>query len=303
MEQLANLYSTTLAAPYVAGSLAITVTSATGAPSIGTFSLTILDASTGDVILIFRVTSVAGPVFTGAAEGPDSNAASASVVVGTILSAAAIAQIKTDAGGGGGFIQPLTAPVAANFTQQNYNVGTGVATTQVNNTSPVTSITLKQSDPSATYNIVALDKATINALFTVTIAVSVAGWVNMLAGLWLSDGGSPPNNKIFGNRFNNGIMSAVFANFLGSSFAGFNFGEYTEMSHGPLLWLRIQETSSNRIFSLSTDGVTFVQIFSESNTSNFTTARYGIAATGWNNAAAGNPDVAITLFSFTETTP
>ena len=141
-EQLANLYSTTLAAPYVAGSLAITVTSATGAPGSGTFTLTILDAGTGDVILLFRVTSVAGPVFTGAAEGPDTNAASASIVVGTILSAAAITQLFADHPGGGGFIQPTTPPVFGNFSNLNFNVGTSVVTTRDDNTSPADAITL-----------------------------------------------------------------------------------------------------------------------------------------------------------------
>ena len=303
-EQLANLYSTTLAASYVAGSGAITVASTTGAPISGTFSLTILDASTGDVILIFRVTSVSGSVFTGASEGPDTNAASGSVVVGTILTAAAITQIKSDVGGGGGggFIQPLTAPVESDFTPQNFNVGTGVTTTQINSTSPVTSITLIQSDPDATYNIAALDKAKINSLFTVTIAITLAGWPNMIAGLWLSDGGSPPNSKIYGIRTANGLMSAVFSAWV-PGFVGFNFGQYDECSYGPLLWLRVQETSSNRIFSLSSDGVHFIQIFVESNTGNFTTSRYGIALTGWNNSAAANQGPMMTLYSFEETTP
>ena len=38
-------------------------------------------------------------------------------------------------GGGGGFIQTLTAPVAANFTALNFNQG-GATTTQTNNSSP-----------------------------------------------------------------------------------------------------------------------------------------------------------------------
>lgn len=94
-EQLANLYSTTLSAAYTAGDGVIHVTSAVGAPSSGTFSLVILN-NAGAVLLIFRVTSVAGTAFSGAAEGPDANAANGSTVEGTMLTTAAMNQIETD---------------------------------------------------------------------------------------------------------------------------------------------------------------------------------------------------------------
>lgn len=139
MEQLANLYSTTLAAPYVAGSGAITVASA-GSYTSGTFSLTILDGA-GNVILIFRVTSVVGPVFSGASEGPDANAPSGSTVVGSMLTAASIAQLFADNGpvsgqyitSGGNFfsgptLAPATLPVAADFAWVNQGTGIFMAT-------------------------------------------------------------------------------------------------------------------------------------------------------------------------------
>ena len=99
-EQLENLYATTLAAPYTAGDGQITVSSP-GSYTQGTFSLTLLDG--GVVKLIFRVTSVIGSVFFGAAEGPDANTLLGTEVVGSMLSAAAVEQIEADA------IAPSTA--------------------------------------------------------------------------------------------------------------------------------------------------------------------------------------------------
>jgi len=111
MEQLVNLYgsitstvailtlspSVTLSHAYTAGDLQIQLSSVTGLPTSGTFSLTILNAQTGAVYLIFRVTSRTGSVCAGTAEGPDANAPLGAAVVGTMLTAAAINQIKADA--------------------------------------------------------------------------------------------------------------------------------------------------------------------------------------------------------------
>lgn len=304
-EQLANLYSTTLASGYTAGSGSISVSSATGAPTVGTFSLTILDASTGNVILIFRVASVSGTTFTGASEGPDSNAASASIVVGTILSAAAIAQIKIDAGGGGGsFIQPLTAPVAANFTPLNFSTGSGVVTTQSNNSSPVTSISLTQNDPSATDEIAALSKAKLAATFTVTVAFSgaVSGPSTnnqSLAGVFVSDG---TNLIIFALQANAGYRIPLFSNINGSfSSDVLPAGSYVvpPFPQGPLVWLRIQETASARNYQISADGVLFFTVFTETNTAHFTTTNYGFALENRSNAGI----IGVCWYSFTETNP
>jgi hypothetical protein len=302
-EQLANLYNTTLASGYTAGAGSISVASATGAPSSGTFSLTILNATTGAVILIFRVTSVSGTTFTGAAEGPDTNAAMGSVVVGTILTVAAVDQIKLDAVAGiTSFIQPVTPPVAANFSQINFNTGTSVVTSQVNNSSPINSIYLEQNDPGGTTEIAGLTKAKLASTFTVTIGFSmyIQGAVQGLVGLWLTDGSS--NNIIFcyqvaGNAFFN-IRIPLFNNFAGS----FNtdiITPFTPFYAQPLIWLRVQETASARNYSVSQDGQNFIQVFTESNTAHFTTVDYGWAAEV--RGAAGL--AAMTVYSFTETNP
>jgi hypothetical protein len=292
-EQLANLYSTTLASAYTSGSGSISVASATGAPTTGTFSLTILDASTGAVILIFRVASVSGTTFTGAAEGTDANAASASVVVGTMLTVAAMAQIKADA-----FIQPLTPPVHSNFTQLNFNVGSGVVTTATNNTIPVTSVTIAQHDPSTTQEIAALSKTKLAATFTVTLGFSTInlGPTQGLAGLFLYDGSG--NNIIFCIQAGTGVRVPLFSNLAGSfssdvtSYFGIAFA-------GPLMWFRVQETASARNYYISSDGINFTLLATESNTAHFTTAQYGFACENRNSAGS----MLITAYSFTETNP
>jgi hypothetical protein len=203
-------------------------------------------------------------------------------------------------GGGGGFIQTLTAPVAASFTQLNYNVGSGVTTTQVNNTVPVTSITLKQSDPNVTENIAALAKNKVAATFTLTEAWAMGGTSNQsFCGLWLSDGGSPPKNIIMGQQIGPGWRISLFSNF--TSFSGDIMGTVTAMPW--LLWTRVQETVSNRIYSTSSDGITFSTAVTESNTANFTTAQYGMACEIRGGSGTSGTDIQMTLYSLTETNP
>ena len=215
-------------------------------------------------------------------------------------------EIDASGGGGGGFIQPLTAPVAADFTQLNYNTGSGVVTTQVNNSSPVTSVTLLQHDPNNTQNIVAMAKNKIASTFTVTIAASIpptgVGSTQGLAGLWLSDGGSPPNSLFFSFQALFGLRGPVFSDF--TTFVGDVFGGTSPVTSpgGPLFWFRIKETASVRNFYVSSDGITFAQIFSESVGSHFTTAQYGWAVE-CRQASSGSPDNMITVYSFTETNP
>lgn len=306
-EQLANLYSTTLASPYTAGDGHITVSSASGAPGSGTFTVAILTGSPLTSLLLYRVTGVSGTTFSGAAEGADVNAPSGATVLGTILSAAAVAQIKTDAGGSG-FLQALTAPNHASFSQINYNTGTGVTTTELDGTTPVTFVTIRQVDPSNTQNLAALSKAIIAATFTVTIAVSWAGdpTAGCLAGLWLNDSGS--NNLFFGlyQSPNNDGAFLPKIQALTTFHASGSSNVYTPLGngglYGPLLWLRIQETVSARNYYFSSDGVTFYLIFTESNSAHFTTANYGFGLIMLNGGAE-TYDCGVTCYSFAETNP
>ena len=208
------------------------------------------------------------------------------------------------ASGGGGFIQSLTAPVAANFTAENYNVGSGVTTTQTNNSSPVTSITLQQSDPGGTGNIVALAKNKIAATFTISAAFSMSGDVDAepLAGIWLSDGGSPPNNLFICYHASQLILRIpIFTNFTTFSTDAYN-SSASPYPLGPLVWFRIQETASARNYYVGNDGITWNQIFTESNTAHFVTSMYGFGEE-IRAPHAGGGQTGVTLYSFTETNP
>jgi hypothetical protein len=204
------------------------------------------------------------------------------------------------------FFQTLTAPASGSFTQRNYNTGSGVVTTQVNNTSPVTSITILQHDPSNTGNIVALDKAKIAATFTMTIAITYAQSGNSgFGGMYLSDGGSPPNIIFYGYQaqsgsFTGGPVGFTFTNF--TTFGSTIFTQGNNLPVGGLLWLRIKETASNRLYYSSSDGITFAQTGSEANTAHFTTSRYGVMVAD-SSGSAGAPDTMISWYSFAETTP
>ena len=141
----------------------------------------------------------------------------------TMLTVDSINQLFADHAGGGGFIQPLTTPVAGDFTALNFNTGTGVATTQSNNTS---SISLLQHDPNTTQQMAALAKSKLASTFTIQLGMSMMGFPignntpnQCIAGIWISDGGSPPNNIFWCLQGDNqGYRIPVFSDF--STFAG-----------------------------------------------------------------------------------
>jgi hypothetical protein len=216
--------------------------------------------------------------------------AAVTVVIGT--------QIGASSAGGGGFIQTFTPPVAANFTQVNYSTGSGVVTTQTNNTTPVTSITVLQHDPNATGQTAALLKNKLAATFTITLAFTQAAAGTGLAGLAIYDGST---NLIFMCQ-----QTASGFRVPEISLAGSFVGDVTPIAvAGPLAlldWVRIQETASARNYYVSSDGINWAQYFSESNTAHFTTTQYGFAVES-RTSSTTNPDAMGTLYSFTETNP
>ena len=87
-EKFANLAETTLSAGYTAGAGSISVTSAAGFPTAGVFRVRLGNAGK----TIFRVDSVSGTTFTGAAEANDANAANGDSAT-CVLSAGAMGQL------------------------------------------------------------------------------------------------------------------------------------------------------------------------------------------------------------------
>lgn len=199
----------------------------------------------------------------------------------------------------GGYIQTLTAPVSANFTTLNFNVGTNVVTTQTNNSTPVTSITVNQHDPNGTSNQVALVKSPVAATFTITGAFSaMTDTTQGLSGLFLADSGT--NNLFLCAQNAFGLRAPVFTNFTG----GFSADVFSAIAlsggyPSGLIWLRIKETASARNYYYSSDGINFTQIATESNTAHFTTTRYGFGTEVRGTAG----DSTVTVYSFTETNP
>lgn len=82
MEQLFDLYKSTLASNYTPGSGTLLVNSATGLPSTGSFTLTVLNASTLVVEVVLHVTAISGTTLTVVAEGSDNAASANDIVVG-----------------------------------------------------------------------------------------------------------------------------------------------------------------------------------------------------------------------------
>lgn len=205
-------------------------------------------------------------------------------------------------GGGGGFIQSLTAPVHGNFTQINFNTGAGVTTTEIDNASPVTSITIRQQDPNSTGQMAGMTKAKVAATFTVTAAFTTSGdLINPIAGLWLTDGSA--NNICFCTQFTVPLRIALFTNFAGNFSADiYNSGNAGGFfGTGPLVWFRVQETVSARNYYTSSDGINFTLVKTESNTAHFTTTQYGFVVEFRGVATTG--DVETTMYSFAESNP
>jgi hypothetical protein len=156
-----------------------------------------------------------------------------------------------------------------------------------------------------------LDQAKVAATFTLTEDFSMACYNQCFAGIYLSDGGSPPNIIVYGIQAlsatspnNQNIMAFTYSGFtLGSIAAVFLASSGSSPPFiGPLYSLRVQETVSARIYFACSDGINCVQIFSESNTAHFTTQRYGFAI--WNdNSGATNPDAMMTDYHFAATNP
>jgi hypothetical protein len=297
MEVYFNDFSTTVAiGGYTAGSgfLNVAATSPITIAAGDTTRLTIYDVSNNVVVILIATAVNSSTQFAVTAEGADANATAGQTVLNT-LTVGAMDQIKADVGRSSGFYQTLTPLIAGDFSDVNFNTGSGVVTNRVDNTSPVNSTTLCQSDPSATMEIAAVDKSPINAAFTVTLAFSFASGVSsMIAGLWLSDGSAV--NLFFGVNTGGFLTATVLSNF-GGTF-GVNVLLVATNPVNGLFWVRIQETASARNYYISSDGINFFLVATESNTAHFTTAKYGF---GLDCRAAGLG--VITAYSFTETTP
>lgn len=200
---------------------------------------------------------------------------------------------------GSSFIQPLTAPASGSFSQLNFNQG-GTTTTQVNNSTPVTSITIIQSDPGGNNETAALVKNKLASTFTVTVGVSISLLSSAgVGGVFLYDGSA--NNIFWGIQNQASFRAPVFSS-LSGSFSTDAISQVSGVPGGPLAWFRIQETASARNYYTSADGINFMLAGTESNTAHFTTSQYGWAVQARSGGNPTSPST-ITCYSFTESNP
>ena len=117
MEQFTNYTAaTTLNSSYTAGAGTISVASVVGFPTVPTFTVSILDQTTLVTKVLLRVTGVSGTTWTVAAESTDANASTGDQVV-TVISAAAIAQMRADMSMSGPYASlPVSAKVGDIYT-------------------------------------------------------------------------------------------------------------------------------------------------------------------------------------------
>lgn len=122
MEQLFDAFASTLYAGYTAGSGSLVVTSSTGLPSTGTFTVTVLDQTTKAIKNILKCTARSGTTLTVTAEGSDVNCSSGDIVIGGMLSKRSITQILTDWLGYGAY---SSLPASGLYAGQRYKCSDG----------------------------------------------------------------------------------------------------------------------------------------------------------------------------------
>lgn len=276
-EQFANLGRTTLSVLYTAGSGGINVVDGTPFPSAGTFSVTLVDSVTNTVLMIFRVTSVSGNAYVGAAEGPDVNCPAGTLVYGTMLTAAAMAQIKIDASVPGG----ISPPPVATLIQNNVD-----HTTASDNTPAGTGFTMVVAGLSNTTDIQVIGVG-LGAFATYNFDVAMEflvesgpGGFNGGCGLVFAE-----DLSVTTKRYSAMIFGASQAQNQGAGIWPFTnvntFGVQPKTgflsTQSPVQWMRLRDDGVNRTYWLSIDGVNWQQYFTETrNTGGFVPAFVGV---------------------------
>ena len=162
----------------------------------------------------------------------------------------------------------------------------------------------------AQFNTAAQVKTPVAATFTATVGV-IPNWSyggSGGCGIIVSQNTTTTNPVIFLGTYQitGGALGASYAQAAswsvwsgGTATSIFNGAAATTINNGALYY-RIKETASARVFYVSSDnGVTFLQVATESNTAHFTTGKVGIGLTTGNASAPGN----CTFIDYTETNP
>lgn len=273
-EVFANLAETTLASGYTSGGSSLSVASATLFPTTGVFRVALGNTAK----TIFRVDSVSGTTFTGAAEAFDGNADSGQAV--TLVASKAVAErflqsptapeLHAPTGLAGvtryGPIWPVRGVVAAEFSWVNQGSATDTVTGGV----------ARLVCPGQSQNIRARMKSFPSSDFTVTALVLpiMRTIADAEAGIIFREAGTDKwqairlahDNIIY-------VSNWTAANaFAANQFTGAAAASSFAWSFAWALWLRVRYDGTNVVYSYSFDGVHWVQALSEAKTARFTTA-------------------------------
>lgn len=264
-EKFANLAETTLAAGYASGALTLSVASAAGFPTVGVFRVRLGNAGK----TIWRVDSVAGTTFTGAAEANDANANGGDTVVLTATRAVAERFLQSPDLGG---IDAPSGVNAADFWGPVWKIGRpdvqswawqNQGTSTVVDANGVSYLTVPNGTTSIHSRLIAAPGTpyTITALVRSDYTVSAT---TQFAGLVFRESGT---GKLFTFAlYANGLVQATkYTN--DTTFSAALAGSITVLNlAGHWHWIRIKDDGTNLIFSISRDGVNFVQVGSQGRT-------------------------------------
>ena len=266
-EKFANLAETTLASGYTAASGSISVSSASGFPTVGIFRVRL--GNTGKTI--FRVDSVSGTTFTGAAEEFDANANSGDTVklTGTRASIERMIQAPDPsdiAGYSGvsaadryGLLWKLVNPTLPAWAWQNQG---GASVVEANG---LVFLTI----PSQTTNVRSRLISAVATPWTITTLVrsrfTTATADRQLAGLVLRESSTGKLHTWYIQNSGN-IQHVKYTNDTTFSAVGVANVPSSGFYGGSWHWLRITDNGTNLLFSMSLDGVNFVQMGSEGRT-------------------------------------
>ena len=267
-EKFSNLGESTLDASYTSGGTTLTVVSAAGFPTVGVFRVRIGNAGK----TIWRVDSVSGVVFTGAAEANDANAAAADSV--KIVASRAVAERWLQSPDSGvihapsgvsavdlyGPIYKTGRPDLVSWTWQNQGAASVIDANGVSFLSlPNTTVNIRSrliSAPGAPYTITAF----LRPRFTTATAD------RQFTGLVFRESGTS-KLIIFGIQNGSTIQAIKYTNDTTFSAAIFSTALFTgaALAMGGY-WLQIKDDNTNLLFSYSLNGGQFVQVGSEGRT-------------------------------------
>lgn len=302
-ERFANLAETTVDSAYTATDTTLEVADASAFPSAGPFRVRIGNADK----TLWRVDSVSGNVFTGAAEEFDGNASVGDTVVCVWTKGSAERLIQSPDSGDmvmpsgplgadrysafGGFkVVPLDQSGWSWFNQGSAAVAQGGGVVRLFDASNTggTNIRgrLRGSYPSPPFVLVAVVKpwfenaeytGAFQALDSIGIAVSDGTkYKDFIASNFTWGTGHAPS--VIGVEKMNTVSSAG-----------------AEVAHSlilpPLIWLKLEDDNTNQIFSYSFDGINYVTLLSEARTTFLTPSDIGIVMNHQTGATPAGGDV------------